>query len=174
MKNNRETLEKLFENNQIDLLQSNLFLTTPDPLPDVFDFSRVEGMLLGLAIGDSLGRTTEGMLPENRKTSFGEIRDYLPSGYADGHIGVPSDDTQLAFWTLEQMIKDSGFNPENVAKRFCQDTIFGIGSSVRRFLTNSKSGSPWYQAGPKSAGNGALMRIAPMVIPYLKTPTQDL
>ncbi|MBN1847521.1 MAG: ADP-ribosylglycohydrolase family protein, partial [Deltaproteobacteria bacterium] len=57
---------------------------------------------------------------------------------------------------------------------FCRDRIFGIGSSVRRFLNNFQSGSSWFEAGPKSAGNGALMRIAPMFIPHLKTASPDL
>ncbi|MBN1848322.1 MAG: ADP-ribosylglycohydrolase family protein [Deltaproteobacteria bacterium] len=174
MENSREILEVLFKDEKIDLKRGDLFDTSPNPMPDNFDFSRVEGMMLGLAIGDSLGRPTEGMLPENRRSRFGEIRDYLPSSYADGPIGVPSDDTQLAFWTLEQMINDKGFIPGNVAERFCRDRIFGLGSSVRRFLRNFKSGSLWFEAGPKSAGNGALMRIAPMVIPHLKTASPDL
>ena len=172
MKSNRETLEDLFQKSKIDLNRGALFDQPPDPMQD--DFSSVEGMMLGLAIGDSLGKPTEGMLPENRRTRLGEIKIYLPSSYADGPIGVPSDDTQLAFWTLEQMINDRGFIPGNVAERFCRDRIFGLGSSVRRFLNNFKSGSPWFEAGPKSAGNGALMRIAPMVIPHLESATPDL
>ena len=128
MENNREILEALFENEKIDLQRGDLFDTSPVPMPEDFDFGRVEGMMLGLAIGDSLGRPTEGMLPENRRARLGEIRDYLPSSYADGLIGVPSDDTQLAFWTLEQMINELTFLPGNVAKRFCHDRIFGIGS----------------------------------------------
>jgi ADP-ribosylglycohydrolase len=87
---------------------------------------------------------------------------------------LPSDDTQLAFWTLEQMIADGGFVPENVARRFCQEPIFGIGSTVRRFISNFKAGKPWYECGPESAGNGALMRIAPMVTPHLATGTGKL
>lgn len=67
-------------------------------------------MMLGLAIGDSLGRPTEGMFPENRRARLGEIKDYLPSSYGDGPIGVPTDDTQLAFWPLEQMINDTRDN----------------------------------------------------------------
>jgi ADP-ribosylglycohydrolase len=59
---------------------------------------RIRGMLLGLAIGDALGNTSEGMLPDERKTRCGEIRDYLPNRHADGRrVGLPSDDTQLAF-----------------------------------------------------------------------------
>jgi ADP-ribosylglycohydrolase len=42
------------------------------------------------------------------------------------------------------------------------------------FTFTYKLGKPWYQCGPKMAGNGALMRIAPMIIPHLKTQTGDL
>jgi ADP-ribosyl-[dinitrogen reductase] hydrolase len=144
-------------------------------MPDSLDFERVEGMMLGLAIGDALGATTEGQSPPGRRAKHGEIRDYLPNRYAGGRpVGLPSDDTQLAFWTLEQMIADQGFNPEHVAARFCRDHIYGIGSAVRQFITNYKAGMPWYQCGTKSAGNGALMRIAPMLIPHLQTGTTDL
>ena len=34
--------------------------------------------------------------------------------------GTPSDDTQMSFWTLEQMLKDGGFVPENVARLFVE------------------------------------------------------
>src|SRR3990167_73859 len=113
------------------------------------------------------------MLPEQRSSIYGEIRDYIPNRYVNESIGFPSDDTQLAFWTLEQVIADTGFNPERTAARFCRGKIFGIGSTVKRFIRNYKSGIPWHKCGPKSAGNGALMRIVPIVIPHLKSGTSD-
>jgi len=171
---NKQLLNHLFETRQIDLKLSPFFDKSPDPLSKDFDFGRIEGMMLGLAIGDALGNTTEGMLPRDRRRGYGEIRDYLPKRYVNLPLGFPSDDTQLAFWTLEQMISDEGFNPENVASRYCRGRIFGIGSTVRTFIANFKSGLPWYQCGPKSSGNGALMRIAPMLIPHLRTGTHDL
>ncbi len=174
MKTNREILDWLFETNQIELKRSRLFETSPTPLSPDFDFDRVEGMMLGLAIGDSLGNTTEGQLPKDRRKAHGEIRNYLPNRQTGSKIGLPSDDTQLAFWTLEQMISDERFDPDHVAACFCKRKIFGIGSSVRVFLTNYKSGLPWYKCGPKQAGNGALMRIAPMVIPHLRNISPNL
>jgi ADP-ribosyl-[dinitrogen reductase] hydrolase len=176
MKTNRQTLDYLFETQQIDLRRGAIFDTSPEPLPGDFDFGRVEGMMLGLAIGDSLGNTTEGKLPRDRRARYGEIRDYLPNHHANGQpIGLPSDDTQLAFWTLEQMMADGGLNPEHLAARFCRDRIFGIGHTIEDFTRNYKSERMlWYKCGVKSAGNGALMRIAPMVIPHLKTGTADL
>lgn len=181
MNDNRQTLEYLLETRQIDLAHGSIFDVLPGPMAedgdrsDCLDFDRVEGMMLGLAIGDALGVTTEGWLPQKRIATYGEIRDYIPNRYVNEPIGFPSDDTQLAFWTLEQMLADQGFNPDHVAARFCRGRIFGIGSSVKSFISNYKSGTiPWYQCGTKSAGNGTLMRIAPMVIPHLKSGTSNL
>jgi len=175
MSRNRKILENLFEAGEIHVRRCEIFEESLESRPGCSDYDRVEGMMLGLAIGDSLGRTTESMLPKARRDAYGEIRDYLPNRYVDGLKGVPSDDTQLAFWTLEQMIQDRGFRPDRVANRFCGGTIFGIGSTVREFVGNFESGGlPWYRCGPRSAGNGALMRIAPIAIPHLRTGTSDL
>lgn len=168
IRDNRETLERLFQDGAIRLQRSALFDRPVVPKPDGFDFGRVEGMLLGIAIGDALGITTEAMLPETRRARHGEIRDYLPNRYLSLPRGFPSDDTQLSFWALEQMIADGGFNPERVARRFCAGHIFGIGQTVREFVGNFQAGQPWYACGPASAGNGALMRIAPVLIPHLR------
>ncbi|MBN1838185.1 MAG: ADP-ribosylglycohydrolase family protein [Spirochaetales bacterium] len=176
---NRETLRRLLAERGIRVRPAALFDTAPPALPQGFDFDRVEGMMLGLAIGDALGITTEGKLPAKRAQSFGEIRDYRPNRHVrpqpgEPVRGYPSDDTQLAFLTLEQLLADGGLVPEHVAGRFAQDPIFGIGRAVGEFVANIRNGVPWHQAGPQSAGNGALMRIAPVLIPYLRQPSADL
>ena len=107
MADNRETLERLFESGAIDLDRGALFDEAPLALPDDLDFGRVRGMMLGLAIGDALGNTSESLAPDHRRVVCGEVRDYLPNPFAGGaRVGLPSDDTQLAFWTLEQMLAD--------------------------------------------------------------------
>jgi ADP-ribosylglycohydrolase len=127
---------------------------------------RVRGMLLGLAIGDSLGNPTEGLSPTQRHARYGEIRDYLPNPAAGGmRVGLPSDDTQLSFWTLESLLEHGRLDPADLSSRFAAGEIFGIGRSVERFRQNQRHGmSPWYRCGAESAGNGALMRIAPVVL----------
>jgi hypothetical protein len=61
-------------------------LGVPPPLGRV-PFDRVEGMLLGLAIGDSLGNTTEGQLPSSRR----HIRYCEPNRHAGSRaVGVLS------------------------------------------------------------------------------------
>jgi ADP-ribosylglycohydrolase len=151
----------------IELRRSPLFDSEPAPLPASFEFERVEGMMLGLAIGDALGRPSEARKPSERRAKFGEIRDYK------GGRGLPSDDTQLAFWTLEQLIADARFVPHRVAMRLCEGRVVGMGKTVAGFRRNMKT-MPWTAAGPHSAGNGALMRIAPILIPHLRRPSRAL
>jgi ADP-ribosyl-[dinitrogen reductase] hydrolase len=172
---NRETLEFLFARRLIDIRRGGLFDAPPPALPADLDFDRVEGMMLGLAVGDSLGNTTEGLLPASRRLHHGEIRDYLPNEHAGKRrLGLPSDDTQLAFWTLDQLLVDGRLDPNQLGARFAAQRIFGMGSTVREFLGNLQQGREWYRCGPRSAGNGALMRIAPVLIPHLRAPSTEL
>ena len=160
---------------QIRINRGRLFDTTVAPKPIDFDFAKVEGMLLGIAIGDSLGVPTESLLPAVRRARHGEIKHYIPNRHTTEARGFPSDDTQLAFWTLEQLIQDKGYNPKHVAHRIANGgRIFGLGSTVREFLSNYKSNIPWQESGPDSAGNGALMRIAPILLPHLRTGGTEL
>ncbi len=171
---NADTLDALFDQGAIALRRSPLFDEAPGPLPSTFDFDRIEGMMLGLAIGDALGRPTEGRVPARRRQTHGEVCDYVAGRRAPGGVGLPSDDTQMAFWTLECLNRDRGFVPEHVARRFCAGSIFGMGQTVSLFRRNFKAGEPWTRCGPASAGNGALMRIAPMLIPHLRSGTEAL
>lgn len=175
MQTNRDIFNQLIREDKIEIQRSDLFDHAPEPISHDSIFDRVQGMMLGLAIGDALGNTTEGLLPETRSEYVGEIRGYLPNQYAgNAEKGLPTDDTQMAFWTLEKVLADGEFIPKNLADRFCKEQIFGLGSTVRQFIINCKSGTPWYESGPHSAGNGALMRIAPMLIPYIKKGSADL
>lgn len=167
---NRELLKSLFKAGRLRIDRGPIFDRTPEPHGRRIEFDRIEGMLLGLAIGDALGRPTEGLLPAERQRRFGEIRHYLPLPGSTGEpVGLPTDDTQLAFWMLEQILEDGQLDPAALGRRYLEGQIFGIGASVRRCLSNLRQGVPWYEAGPESAGNGALMRIAPVLIPHLAT-----
>lgn len=176
MIDNTELLQDLFSQKQIALENASFLKAIPDALPEDWDFERIEGMLLGLAIGDALGNTTESQLPHLRAQSYGEIRDYLPNQYAQmRNVGLPSDDSQMAFWTLEQLIADGGLVPDHLAAKFTKYQIYGIGSAVKDYIHAYKDlGKPWMEAGQSSAGNGALMRIAPVLIPHLRQPSPAL
>lgn len=174
MTHNCQLLHDLVTAGEMRLRWGAIFSVSPTPLEADFDFGRIEGMLLGLAVGDALGNTTESWLPGERRAHFGEIRDYLPNRESGERTGLPSDDTQLAFWTLEQLLTDGALVPENLAARFCRERIFGIGGTVREFLHNYQRGLPWHRSGPRSAGNGALMRIPAVILPHLQNPTPAL
>ena len=171
-RDNATLLRQLLAEGGIDLRRGELLGQAPAPLPECWD--RVEGMLLGIAVGDALGNTTEGMRPADRRAQHGEIRDYLPH-WRSKELARPTDDTQMAFWTLDQLLVDRGLVPHRLAQRFASERIFGIGSAVSAAMQAVRLGyRPWYQCGTRSAGNGALMRIAPMLVPYLREPSTDL
>lgn len=172
---NRPLLRTLLAEGGLDLADDPANVLPPPAAEGPLDWDRVEGMLLGLAIGDALGNTSEGMAPRQRAAVHGEIDGYLPNRHAGGRrVGLPSDDTQLAFWTLEQLLADGGLVPERLSARLRQGPIFGMGQTVRAFLLAAEAGVPWHRAGQPSAGNGALMRIAPVILPHLRRPTSGL
>ena len=146
--------------------------TSSSPIPA---WDRVEGMLLGLAIGDSLGNTNEGKTPSVRRQKYGEVRDYLPHRYASKRrVGLPSDDTQMAFWLVEQLVEDGTLDVQRLGDRFATRQIFGIGKTVTKFKAAWPTRKTWHGAGQRSAGNGALMRIAPVLLPHLSGPGPQL
>ncbi len=158
-------------------MHDSAFLKQPPlPLSAVNAFDKIEGMLLGLAIGDAMGATSEGQIPQERQIKYGEIRGYLPGKRSDfKEVGVATDDTQFSFWTLEQLINDGGLNPGNLAAKFCKHRIVGIGNTTREFIRNYKDKHvPWYRAGIDSLGNGSLMRIGPVILPYVQKPHPSL
>jgi len=170
---NTQLLRDLLAKKLIRLRDGQILKQMPTPLPSTFTYDRVEGMLLGVAIGDALGATSEGLKPSDRRRLYNEIRDYLPDRRPNHHrpVGVGTDDTQMSFWTVEQLIDDHGLRPESLANKFCKHRIWGVGGTVKKFVENFKDRHlPWYEAGPESLGNGALMRIAPIILPYLRNP----
>ena len=148
----------------------------PAALPGAVDLAdKVEGMMLGLAIGDALGNTSESINPGDRRRRHGWIDAYLPNRHAGGRaVGLPSDDTQLAFWTVEHLNQHGRLDPQLLGEVFCDRQIFGMGQTMRGFVDNFRGGLPWHCSGDASAGNGALMRIAPVLLPHLTRPSPDL
>lgn len=171
MTTSRETLARLLSEGKIALGRSAFLDSEPDPASPP-DWDRVEGMLLGLAVGDALGAPLEGLLPATRRARHLVVRDYLPRRGAPGtRAGLPTDDTQLSFWTLEQLLEDGALDPSHLARRFAADRIDGIGSGTAEFLEKLHRGRPWEECAARSAGNGALMRVAPLLLPHLPSPS---
>lgn len=170
------TARKLVEAEWIALRWNALMDAAPQPLPAGIDLAdRVEGMMLGLAIGDALGNTSESLSPAGRRQRFGWIESYLPHRHAGGRrVGLPSDDTQLAYRTLAHLVQHGRLDIESLGHALAAGRIFGIGQATRQWLQMYLAGVPWHASGAPSAGNGALMRIAPVLIPHLRSPSPDL
>lgn len=171
---NRELFEALLGTNRLSTTSAPIFNSMPsnnESLPE----NRLRGMLLGLAIGDSLGNTSEGMIPTNRFKLRGEIRDYLGNWHANSRsVGLPSDDTQMAFWTIESILECGGIDLIDLAEKFSTRQIYGRGQSVGEFVRNYQLGMEWPEASSRSAGNGALMRIAAVLAAHKDGATSNL
>ena len=63
MSMNVTLFEQWLSDGTIRLGRGKLLAVEPAPKRPHFDFGRVEGMMLGLAIGDSLGNSSESLLP---------------------------------------------------------------------------------------------------------------
>lgn len=172
---NDEKLTALFDRAEIDLARGALFDTAPGPLPAGFDALRVEGMLAGLAIGDALGYPTEGMAPAERRAIHGEVRDYQVLGDDPATAGRPSDETQLAFWALADIVHAGRFRPDRVAQAWSKEPIFGLSPAVRDFVKAYRAGSmPWHRCGAKVPDADALARVPALLVPHLRDGTPAL
>jgi ADP-ribosyl-[dinitrogen reductase] hydrolase len=165
-----DDLESLIAGGTVRLVPDGL-LSEPAPFAGlVLDPDRLRGMLLGLAIGDALGNSTESLLPGKRRQQHGEVRDYLWNRHLGAARGTPSDDTQLAFWLLEHLTAHGAVKPDAWAERIATGGhIFGIGKNTRAFIKAWKATGDWRRAAQDSVGNGALMRVAPVILPHVRT-----
>ena len=81
--------KELVETGVIQLNWHERMQLPPPRIPSAVNLAdRIEGMLIGLAIGDSLGNTSESMLPTVRRQRYGWIEGYLPNRHADGILDV--------------------------------------------------------------------------------------
>jgi hypothetical protein len=161
------------------LVESRHLALAPDALPRLAETAaptahlspdRVRDMLLGLAIGDALGNTSEGLHPAERRQRFGRIAHYRPNAHAANEpLGCPSDDTRLAARTLEHLLRHDGLHPASLSHTFAARRIYGIGRATSKFQDARRRGVPWTRAGQPAAGNGVLMRIAAALPPHLRT-----
>lgn len=111
---------------------------------------RMRGALLGCAVGDAAGNAVGDA-----------VRDALR-----GPAGAVSDDTQLTMRLAESLLARDGLDPEDVARRFTEEPIRGMGLATAEFVASCRRGLPWERCGVRSAGNGVAMRSAPVGLFY--------
>jgi ADP-ribosylglycohydrolase len=140
---------------------------------------RYRGAMLGLAVGDALGTTLEFKAPG----TFKPITDMIGSGPFALKPGQWTDDTSMALCLAESLIEKRTFDPKDQMDRYCRwwkegyvsstGTCFDIGLTVRNSLESYlRSGEPFAgSTDPYTAGNGSLMRLAPVPLAYRRNIT---
>ncbi|MGJ7555008.1 ADP-ribosylglycohydrolase family protein [Variovorax sp. RB3P1] len=131
---------------------------------------RYRGCLLGLACGDAVGTTVE----FRTRGSFEPVTDMAGGGPFGLVPGEWTDDTSMALCLAASLIHCEGFNAVDQMNRYCNwrsvgymsstGNCFDIGLTVSGALTRYlASGDPFAgDPDPRAAGNGALMRLAPV------------
>ncbi|MCF8825634.1 ADP-ribosylglycohydrolase family protein [Xanthomonas campestris] len=142
--------------------------------------ARFRGCLLGLAVGDAVGTTLEFCAPG----SFTPITDMHGGGPFALRAGQWTDDTSMALCLAHSLLYRQGFDAADQMNRYCNwyqhgylsstGTCFDIGGTVRQALERYLDGGPAFSGSddPRSAGNGSLMRLAPVAMFYAQRPEQ--
>jgi ADP-ribosyl-[dinitrogen reductase] hydrolase len=135
---------------------------------------RYQGALLGLAAGDAVGTTVE----FSARGTFEPVTDMVGGGPFDLEPGEWTDDTSMALCLAASLIHVDGFDARDQMNRYCNwrnvgylsstGACFDIGSTVSVALNKYlQQGDPFAgNPDPRSAGNGALMRLAPVPMLY--------
>ena len=135
---------------------------------------RAVGAMLGLAIGDALGTSLEFTARDSKP----RVTDLTGGGPFRLEPGQWTDDTAMALALMDSLLADPHLDETDLMDRFvswhedgtysCTGRCFDIGITTRSALMHYKrTGDP--AAGstdPMSAGNGSLMRLAPVAICY--------
>jgi ADP-ribosylglycohydrolase len=143
--------------------------------------SRYRGAMLGLAAGDALGTTLE-FQPAG---CFEPVADIVGGGPFDLKPGWWTDDTSMALCLAESLCECGGFDADDQLRRYVRwyreghhsstGRCFDIGNIVRHALEHFEAhGTPNPLSHTRSAGNGSLMRLAPIPLFYLADPEQAI
>ncbi len=133
---------------------------------------RFRGALLGLAIGDAIGTTNE----FKEAGTFQPIDDMVGGGPFSLRPGSWTDDTSMAYALGQSLLLRGGFDAKDQMDKYhawyrygsfsCTGKCFDIGNTVRSAIERyEQDGNPYAgSSDPNSAGNGSLMRLAPIVL----------
>jgi ADP-ribosyl-[dinitrogen reductase] hydrolase len=143
---------------------------------------KYRGALLGLTVGDALGTTVEFGPPG----TFTPVIDMIGGGPFDLKPGEWTDDTSMALCLAESLIERRGFDAKEQMERYCKWHEHGylssngrcsdIGVTVRSALAAyRRTGNPYSGSeSPSTAGNGSLMRLAPVPLFFASNPKQAI
>ncbi len=136
---------------------------------------RALGALLGLAVGDAVGTTLEFAARDTRP----RLTDMVGGGPFGQPAGHWTDDTSMALALAESLAGRDAVDAADLMDRFVAwwregeytpaFTCFDIGNTIRAALDRYlRSGDPFAgSTDPQTAGNGSLMRLAPVALRFL-------
>jgi len=143
---------------------------------------RTRGCLLGLATGDAVGTTVEFSPPG----TFPPVTDMTGGGPFRLRPGEWTDDTSMALCLAESLLACRGFDAADQMRRYVRwrdeghlssnGRCFDIGGTVSAALGRfQRTGDPLAgSTDPHSAGNGSIMRLAPVPLFYAADALQAI
>lgn len=144
--------------------------------------NRYQGCLIGLAVGDALGTTVEFKAPG----TFSPMTTIVGGGPFGLDKGQWTDDTSMALCLADSLIKCGGFNALDQMERYTRwwkegylssnGRCFDIGNTVSGALQQfARTGNPFAGSrDPHTAGNGSLMRLAPIPMFFSSNPEEAM
>ena len=145
---------------------------------------RYRGCLLGLAVGDALGTTLEFKAPG----TFAPLTDMVGGGPFALRAGQWTDDTSMALCLAESLLECRGFDARDQMRRYvrwwreghlsstgrCFDIGVTVAAALRHFLAGGEGADPFAgSTDPHTAGNGSLMRLAPVPLFFAGTGSEE-
>ena len=138
---------------------------------------RALGAFLGLAIGDAVGTTLE----FRSRDAQPRLEDMTGGGPFALPPGAWTDDTAMALALADSLAATDTLDCRDLMNRFtrwwrngeysCTGTCFDIGNATRAALDRyARTGDPLAgSTHPRTAGNGSLMRLAPVALRFWNT-----
>ena len=135
---------------------------------------RALGAFLGLAVGDAVGTTLEFCSRDAQP----RLQDMVGGGPFDLPPGAWTDDTAMALALADSLAASETLDCRDLMDRFvrwwqdgdysCTGHCFDIGNTTRQALDRyRRTGDPLAgSTDPRSAGNGSLMRLAPVALRF--------
>lgn len=139
---------------------------------------RLRGCLLGLAAGDAVGTTVE----FRARGTFAPLTDMVGGGPFRLAPGQWTDDTSMALCLATSLVERQEFDARDQMERYCRwaetgylssnGRCFDIGNTVGAALERFRQdGDPFAgSTDSRSAGNGCIMRLAPIAMRYAPDP----
>ena len=138
---------------------------------------RFRGALLGLAVGDAMGAPAEFLTPAQVRERWGVLAEMVGGGCHEVRPGEVTDATEMMLALAHSLVGVGGFDAEDVLSRYRAWFAAGprdVSLTTRTVMLILTAGTPWDRAsrrayevlGFPTAGNGSVMRCAPVALRY--------